>query len=106
MTVGDHVRIKSANELKIKGIKVQGDSAIDKWQNKICEITEVRKTIVGRRYKIYFLEKPERRQDEFAAGVHISQYMWEEYELELLDMPVAAVSIEEKAYEALLGGTQ
>ncbi len=102
--IGDHVRIKAANELK--GVKVQGGSAIDKWQNKICEITEVRKNIVGRRYKISFLAKPESRQDEFAAGVHISQYMWEEYELELLDMSVATASIEEKAYEALLGGIQ
>ena len=104
--VGDLVRIKTANELKVKGIKVQGGSAIDKWQNKICEITEVRKNIVGRRYKIIFSEKPVNRQDEFAARVHISQYMWEEYELELLDTSVAAASIEEKAYEALLGGAQ
>ena len=104
--VGDLVRIKAANELKLKGIKVQGGSAIDKWQNKICEITEIRKNILGRRYIISFLEKPVNKQDEFAAGVHISKYMWEEYELELLDTYVGAASIEEKAYEALLGGVQ
>ena len=102
--VGDHARIRAANELK--GVKVQSGSAIDKWQNKICEITEVRKNIVGRRYKISFLVKPERRQDEFAAGVHISRYRWEEYELELLDTFIVVASIEEKAYEALIGGTQ
>ena len=100
--VGDQVRIKSPEELK--GIKVQGGSAIDKWQNEICKIIEIRQKINGRRYKISFLEKHKDRGYEFAAGVPINQYMWEEYELELIDTFATTANIEEKAYEALLGG--
>lgn len=101
--VGDQVRIKSPEELR--GIKVQGGSAIDKWQNEICKVIEVRQAIHGRRYKILFLEKHKDRSYEYAAGVPINQYMWEEFELEPIDTFETTAHIEEKAYEALLGGT-
>ena len=95
--VGDYVRIRAPHELR--GHRIQGGSAIEKWQNRTCMIEEVRPSISGKKYKLSLLEilSPD---DISCNGIRFSEYRWEEFELDLIEMN----DIQESTYEELIGG--
>lgn len=98
---GDRVRIKSITEIRMtesRTHKVQNGSAIDFWQNRLCTITHVVPTIGGFRYKLSLCGE----EDSVCNGVHIYEYLWEEWELELNDEIPGDVS--EDIYAQLIGG--
>ena len=96
--IGDCVRIKTPKELK--GRKVQYGSAIDKWQNEICIVRDVRPSIVGVKYMIDFCAPRKCEEDRFACRVRIDEFWWEEYELALVEEK----TVDADAFSQLIGG--
>lgn len=98
--VGDRVRIKTPQELK--GYKVHYGTAIDKWQNEICVVCAETTIPSGQRYKLSFLYPREKPEDMFACGINMCDYLWEEFELAAV--PIEEETVDQVAYEQLIGG--